>query len=383
MNVAAVTRRIKEQALGLGFDSVGMAPVGASSHRDFLMRWLLDGNHGEMSYLAREPERRADSRRILPEARSAVCVTLAYFPSAAGFQEGEAGLVPHISTYARNRDYHDVMGPKLRRLLELVRDETGASVDGRAYVDTGPVLERELAAAAGLGWVGRNTQLLHRGGSWFFLGELFLDIELAYDAPVADMCGSCTACIDACPTGALADGYLLDSRRCISYLNIELKGAIPPERRADLGEHLFGCDICQDVCPWNRKVRTVERPDFAPRAELRTHSLADLLGMDAETFARVFRSSPLKRAKRRGLARNAAVVLGNLGDREATEVLGRALRSDPEALVRAHAAWGLGRLGGAPARRELDRARGADPDPDVRGEAEAALVDCNSGRQSA
>ena len=373
MNAHALTRRVKQRARDLGFTSVGIAPIGAARHGGFLLRWLEGGNHGEMAYLSRDPERRIDPGKVLPGARSAVCVTLDYYPLEGDAAEEGRGIVGHVSTYARGLDYHDVMGPRLRQLLEFLRSEAGAAVDGRAYVDSGPVLERDLAVAAGLGWVGRNTQLLDRRGSWFFLGELLVDVELVPDAPVADLCGTCTACIDACPTDALRGGYLLDARRCISYLNIELRGAIPPERRSDVGEHLFGCDICQDVCPWNRRASHAERPEFAPRESLRTLSLAELLRLDPETYARRFRGSPMKRARRRGLARNAAVVLGNRGDRDAVPALALALADEPEAVVRSHAAWALGRLGGAPARQALEAARRVDPEPTVGREAEEAL----------
>ncbi len=374
MNAAALTRRIREQALTLGFTSVGVAPAQASPNEDFLMRWLAEGHHGEMGYMARGPARRADPRAVLPSARSVLCVSLDYYPWSTRREDADpAGMLDHVSVYARNDDYHEVMAPMLRKLLEFVHAESGKAVDGRAYVDTGPLLERELAAAAGLGWVGKNTQLLDRRGSWFFLGEILLEAELVPDSPVPDRCGSCTACIDACPTDALADGYLLDSRRCISYLNIELRGAIPGEWRAPMGEHLFGCDICQDVCPWNRKARPLARPEFEPRPALESVTLAQLLGLSAEEFSSRFRGSPMTRARRRGMARNAAVVLGNQGDRAAVTPLARALRQDPEPLVRSHAAWALGRLGGAEARGELERACRADPDPEVQREAAAAL----------
>lgn len=375
MNAAALTRRLRDKALALGFSSVGVAPAQASPHADFLLRWLADGHHGEMGYMARGPAHRADPRSVLPSARSVLCVSLDYFPWDEGRQDaGSGGMLDQVSVYARNDDYHDVMAPMLRELLEFVHRESGLPVDGRAYVDTGPLLERELAAAAGLGWVGKNTQLLDRRGSWFFLGEILLEAELVADSPVPDRCGSCTACIDACPTDALSDGYLLDSRRCISYLNIELRGAIPREWRAPMGEHLFGCDICQDVCPWNRKAQPSAGPQFQPRSELESFTLAEVLRCSSEEFSTRFRGSPMKRAKRRGLARNAAVVLGNRGDGAAVEPLARALREDPETVVRSHAAWALGRLGGTKAREALERARRADPDAEVQGEADAGLA---------
>ncbi len=372
MNAATLTRQVRDRALSLGFTRVGVAPAVRSTHAGFLERWLADGRHGEMAYLAREPSRRADPTEVLPGARSILCVTLDYYPwpHDAGVREG---LLSNVSVYAQNDDYHDIMVPRLRELLEFVRVASGGSVDGRAYVDTGPVLEREVAAAAGLGWVGKNTMLLDRRGSWFFIGEILLDVELVPDTPVADQCGSCTACIDACPTDALLPGYILDSRRCISYLNIELRSSIPVEQRADLGEHLFGCDICQDVCPYNSRAPQAESLEFSPRRSLKELSLADLLGMNQDDYSRLFRGSPMKRSRRRGLARNAAVVLGNRGDREAVPALASALAEHEEPMVRSHAAWALGKLGGPGARQALELARTGDPDQDVQRESQAAL----------
>jgi len=371
MNLAAVTRRVKEEAHHLGFERVGIAPVRTSPRAAFLDSWLAAGMHGEMAYLARNPARRANPGEVLPGARAVIVVGLAYAP--ARLPDDLPGIAPHLSVYARGADYHDVVGPPLRELLGFLRREAGAAVDGRAYVDTGPLLERDLAAQAGIGWVGRNTMTLDRRGSWFFLAEIVVDVELIPDPEVEDLCGTCTACIDACPTGALLEGTRMDARRCISYLNIELRGTIPSDRRADLGAHLFGCDICQEVCPWNARAAPVERPEFAAGASVRALTLAALLQLTPEAFSVAFRGSPLKRAKRAGIARNAAVVLGNLGDRAATPALAAALSGHDDPQVRGHAAWALGALGGAGARRALERARGADPLVEVREEIERAL----------
>ena len=231
----------------------------------------------------------------------------------------------------------------LERLLARWREEAGP-FEARAYVDTGPVVERAFAAAAGIGSWGKNTCLLHpEHGSWFFLGEIVSELDLPGDAPRPDICGSCTACLDACPTGALRAPYALDATRCISYLTIELKGSIPEEHRAGVGRHVFGCDICQDVCPWNRKRRRRGGAAFEPREGALAPDLADLASLDEEAFRRRFRASPLQRAKRRGLLRNVAVAIANTGDRRHAPALER-LASDPDPVVREHALWALGRL---------------------------------------
>jgi epoxyqueuosine reductase len=256
---------------------------------------------------------------------------------------GERGW---ISRYAWGDDYHDVMKAMLDRLVERLAAEAGPFTS-RAYVDTGPIVERAYAAAAGIGAWGKNTCLLHpEHGSWFFLGEVVLDLELPADAPRTDMCGSCTACLDACPTGALPKPFTLDATRCISYLTIEVKGAIPEERREGVGRHVFGCDICQDVCPWNRKRRRRGEPAFEPRAGLEAPDLSHLASLDEEAFRERFRRSPVKRAKRRGLLRNVAVALGNSGDPSRRPLL-RALAEDEDAVVREHASWALARLAGS------------------------------------
>jgi epoxyqueuosine reductase len=251
-----------------------------------------------------------------------------------------------MSRYAWGDDYHDVLKALLERLRARLQEEMGP-FQARAYVDTGPIVERAYAAAAGLGAWGKNTCLLHpEQGSWFFLGELVTDLEMTPDAPRADMCGSCTACLEACPTGALPAPYVLDATRCISYLTIEVKGEVPEGRRAGLGRHVFGCDICQDVCPWNRKRRHSGPAAFAPREGALAPDLRDLASLDPAAFRERFRKSPVKRAKRRGLLRNVAVALGNSGDAGNRPLL-ETLARDEDPLVREHAEWGLARLSSA------------------------------------
>jgi len=350
----SVTSRIKAQGARLGFDLVGVSRVQEPKHGEAFADWLRKAFHGEMGYLNRTAEQRRHPARHLPWASSVVSVALNYnTPHPRGaVRQGNRGW---ISRYAWGDDYHDVMGEKLDQLLAFVRKEAGSDVQGRTFVDAGPILDRETAAQAGIGWFGKNTNLLSmRLGSFFFLGELFLSVELDWDRPVRDRCGQCRLCLDACPTNAFVGPYVLDARRCISYLTIELKGAIPHELRPLMGAHIFGCDICQDVCPYNTKCRPTTEPAFQPRPGLYAPELLPLLRLTEAEFRAKFRGSPILRAKRRGFLRNVCVALGNLGRVDAVPALAEALGGDPEPLVRAHAAWALGRIGG----READAALG-------------------------
>ena len=338
---ASLAHLLKAQAYGLGFDLVGIAALGAVETAGAFERWLDAGHAGEMAWLERGREKRLDTRRPVPGATSAVVVGLDY--------GGRAPAGP-VARYARGADYHDVIVEKLRALQGWLGEAVGAPVPGRAYVDTGPLLERDLARRAGLGWFGKNTNLINpASGSFFFLGCLLVELELAPDAPfAADRCGSCTRCLDACPTGALTAPRTLDARRCVSYLTIELRGAIPDELRPGVGELVYGCDVCQDVCPYNVKfAQELKEPAFAPREVLAGKDARqlsrDLLGMSQAEFSAAFKGSPIKRAKRCGLARNAAVALGNVGTAEDVPALEAALAHE-EQLVREHAAWALDRL---------------------------------------
>jgi epoxyqueuosine reductase len=336
------TKRVKEQAHRLGFDLVGVTYPAPSAHIAFYADWLARGCHAEMDYLARPDgvEKRADPRRIMPQVRSIVVVGMNYY---MGDPPPTEGLQGRVARYAWGTDYHTVMVERLRQLAAWIAEQVGQPIAHRVYVDTGPLLERELAQRAGLGWAGKNTNLIHPElGSYFFLGELLLDLELEPDAPfAADRCGDCTACLDACPVGALLAPRTLDARRCISYLTIEHRGSIPVEIRPLLGDRVFGCDTCQEVCPWNRRfARSTSEPAFAPRPGQIALDLIDLLELDDDGFRARFRDTPLWRAGRVGLARNAAVVLGNLGDPAAIPALERAL-ADPDPLIVEHAAWAL------------------------------------------
>lgn len=317
---------IKAQAYGFGFDFTGITPVGPADTAAAFDEWLARGFDGEMGYLARTADKRKDSRLPLPGMRSAIVVAMSY-----------GGTEPSgpVARYARGDDYHDLMVDRLNQLHRWIEEQVGTAVNGKAYVDTGPILERDLARRAGLGWFGKNTTLINpRGGSFFFLGSLLLDLALEADAPfAADHCGTCTRCLDACPTGALTGPRVLDSNRCISYLTIELKGEIPEPMHAPIRDLIYGCDICQEVCPWNEKFALPLREKaFKPRAVLAGKDgaalAAELLAMSDEEFRVAFKGSPMKRAKLRGLKRNAAVVLGNV-PQAGVRPVGRSARPTP------------------------------------------------------
>lgn len=331
---------VKAQTYGLGFDLVGITSLGPMETADTFDSWIEHGYAGEMDYLARGAVKRRDSSLPVRGATSAIVVGLSY-----GGREPSGP----IARYARGDDYHDVMTARLEELHQWLESEARRPIRGKAYVDTGPILERDLARRAGLGWFGKNTNLINPGiGSFFFIGVLLVELELASDASFdVDRCGSCTRCLDACPTDAFAGPRVLDATKCISYLTIEAKGAIPLEQRAQIGGLIYGCDICQDVCPWNvRFSRDVREEAFRPRDVLDgdTRAVARrILSMDDDSFRRDFKGSPMKRAKRRGLARNAATVLGNVGTADDVATLIAAL-DDPEPLVAEHAAWALERI---------------------------------------
>jgi epoxyqueuosine reductase len=355
--------RLKEQARQLGFELVGIAAAAPADGFDRLRDWLDRGFAGEMAYLGRHADARRHPASILPEVRSVVMVGMNYKSGVrsqeSGVRSQEPGsdnegaetssLTPDpclltpgkVARYARGRDYHDVLRERLNRLLAWVQEQA-PGCRGRCVVDTAPLLERDFARRAGLGWFGKNTMLLNRQlGSYFFLGALLLDLELRPDPPhETNHCGTCTACLDACPTGAFVGPGVLDSRRCISYLTIELRGPVPEELRAGLGDWLFGCDVCQEVCPWNRKAPPGREPALQPRPDLEAVDPVELLGLSEEEFRRRFRGTALMRARRRGLLRNAALVLGNRGDPAALPALERAL-SDPEPLVREAVRWAI------------------------------------------
>lgn len=338
---------IKAQAYGLGFDLVGIASLGPVQTAPEFEAWIERGYAGDMSYLPRGLEKRRDSTLPVEGTSHAIVVGLNY-----GGREPSGP----IARYARGDDYHEVMISRLNELHRWLESELGRPISGKPYVDTGPILERDLARRAGLGWFGKNTNLINpRTGSFFFIGALLVDLDLDIDAPFeADRCGTCTRCLDACPTNAFVEARVLDATRCISYLTIEKKGPIPEEFRAEIGEMIYGCDICQEVCPWNvsfsRELRedSFRQREFLDGRDARTLA-KEILAMTDDTYNQHFKGSPMKRAKRRGLARNAAVVLGNTGIDEDIPALQAAL-DDPEPLVRDHVAWSLEQIASRSAR---------------------------------
>lgn len=343
-----LTEAVKNRARALGFDLVGVTGAEPSAFAKEYRDWVAQGYAGEMEYLTRNLERRLDPRELLPGAQSIIVVGMNYYADA---EEGPGTPPPDpehalFARYARGDDYHDVMTKRLRELLQFLQSQAGPEAEGRVYVDAGPILEREVARRAGLGWFGKNTLLINtRRGSYFFLGEIVTNVALEFDSPALGGCGTCTRCLDACPTDAILEPYKVDSRRCLSYLTIELKGAIPSEFQPALaasGNRIYGCDICQEVCPFNqrRAVPTSETP-YQPREIASQPRLVDLLLLSEEEFRQKFKGSPIKRAKRRGLLRNVAIALGASDDPEAERALELAATNDPEPLVREHAGWGV------------------------------------------
>ena len=344
---------IKAEAAHLGFALCGITSASPPGHHDRYRKWLSDGHAGEMAYLERQEPKRADLDAVFPGARALICVALNYShengrprdaancTDAANCGDAAVGTV---ARYARFDDYHETMWRRLESLLECVKALIPGA-DGKAYCDTGPITERDLAMRAGLGWIGKHTNLISRQlGNWFFLGEIVLNVDITPDAPETTHCGTCSRCLPACPTGAITAPYVLDARRCISYLTIELKGSIPIELRPAIGSRIYGCDDCLAVCPWNKFARASADLAVQPRQDLEAPDLIEMLQLDDEAFRRKFRNSPIRRAKRRGLLRNVCVALGNIGDSRAVPALRIAAETDPEPLVREHAAWALGQI---------------------------------------
>lgn len=371
-----LSRSLKEHASQLGLSMVGIAPARPSPRLDAYLRWIEAGQHGSMGYMARADRvaRRVDFSVILPGARSLVIAALDYLTGGPPPEIAEAPGRGRISNYAWGADYHRELERRLEALSSFMRALAGGSASTRVYVDTGAILERSHAEQAGLGFVGKNTMLIHpRRGSFFFLGEIITDAELAYDEPPGmPGCGSCTRCLEACPTDAFPAPYVLDARRCISYLTIEHKDLIPADLRPLMGSWVYGCDICQQVCPWQRFALPAQGGPFAPRSEDHaTPPLSGLLSLTTETFDARFAGSPIRRIGRDRLMRNACTAAGNSGLPELARWLIPLLCDATSPLVRSHAAWALGRLGAG--QEELRAALETEVDEDVRGEMLAAL----------
>jgi epoxyqueuosine reductase len=363
MNEVELTAKLKTEAAGLGFSLSGVAPAVTPTGAARLDDWLAAGYAGQMHYLADRREAYEHPRHVLDGARSVLMLAMEYRaaePVAPGPGEGR------VSRYAWGaNDYHDVIRQRLHQLADWLREwQPAAQV--RGVVDTAPLLEREFAQLAGLGWVGKHTLLLNPDrGSWFFLAALVTDLELAYDAPhEADHCGTCRACLDACPTDAFPQPYVLDASRCISYLTIELKEAMPVELRSGVGEWLFGCDVCQEVCPWNAHAKVNRQAMFEPLPENNPLELTQLFELDEAAFRERFRHTPLWRPKRRGILRNAAIVLGNRPVPAAIPALVRGL-NDGEPLVRGAAAWALGNFDNPTAAAALEKRQSVEQDAEV------------------
>jgi epoxyqueuosine reductase len=373
MTPEELSRTLEAWALEAGFDRAGVAALEPLPDGQAFLRWLERGDHAGMGWMEERVSLRLEPVRVLSGARSVLCVGLRYHP-LVGEEHPAGDLWPGVARYARGRDYHNLMGKRLRRLARRIR-ETIPGCDTRVYVDTGPVLERALAARGGLGAPGKNTCLLSREGSYFLLGEVFTTLDLAPAEPLTDLCGRCTRCLDACPTGALPEPFRLDANRCISYWTIEHRGPIPAERRADLGEWVFGCDVCQEVCPWNqRRQEAARHPDLLLPERRRDLDLAGLLALDEAVYRARFEGSAMQRARLEGLKRNAAVVMGNRRQERYVEPLARAVAADPDPVVRGHAAWALGQIGSAAARGALEATRAVERETSVRAEIAAALA---------
>lgn len=368
MSISLLTRSIKQRALEIGFDLVGISPVDSFPENQFYKEWLAKGFAGEMDYMERNAEKREKVKNILPEAKSVISCGLNYntpYPYSIDEKDRQRGW---IARYAWGDDYHEIMKDKLMQLDGYIRETSPENLRSRRYVDTGPVLERVYGKYSGIGWFGKNTCLINQAiGSWVFLGEIITNLELDYDSPVPDRCGTCTKCIDACPTGALREPYTLDSNLCISYLTIELKGSIPFELREKMDNNIFGCDICQDVCPWNRRAKISKEVSFQPRDSLYNPELSHLSQLTTEEFRKVFKNSPIKRAKRKGLLRNVMMAVGNSGDSDLISFVNKSLY-DEEPLVRTHAAWALWKLEGKSSYETLSKQLDIEFDPMVREE---------------
>lgn len=374
--MSTLTQQIQAHANELGFELVGVTPAAHSETIARYREWIENGYAGKMHYLEKHLSLKTDVRQLLTEAKSVISLAMNYYtvdPPKVLAQDPGRG---QISRYAWGDDYHELIRERLLELVTFIKQTAESELKTRVCVDTAPIIEREYAQKAGIGWIGKNTNLIHwRSGSWYFLAEVLVNIALESDTPeFRGSCGTCTRCIEACPTDAIVEPNVLDSRLCISYLTIELKESIPKALRPEIGNWIFGCDICQEVCPWNSKAVSTTEPGFQPRDGNFAPKLLSLVGMTQEAFSRRFKGSPIKRAKRKGFLRNVLVAIGNWGSQRAVPALKDAL-ADEEPLVRSHAAWALGRIGGDAAKRTLQKRLTLETEQDVITEIQDALLE--------
>ncbi|MDH4452456.1 MAG: tRNA epoxyqueuosine(34) reductase QueG [Verrucomicrobiota bacterium] len=335
MSPAEIKSALLVKAQALGFDDCRVAPALPAAHRALFEQWIAEGKHGDMAWMARNVERRTDPRVVLPGARSVIVLALNYYQGSGPENDYR------IARYAWNDDYHDLIEKKLRELDAFLTSQGGTQ---KPYVDTGPVLERDFASEAGLGWGGKSTMQIHRHlGTWFFLADILTTLDLPADTPAKDMCGKCTRCIDACPTQAITAPRRMDARRCISYLTIESKGSIPLEFRRAIGDRIYGCDACLDACPWNRHAQESREATFQARETVFSKSLRDFLALTEDEFRALFAKSPIKRIKRPAFLRNVCVALGNGGRWDDLPAL-EAAAADPHPLIAEHAAWAIAEI---------------------------------------
>ncbi len=374
--MSTLTQQIQARAHRLGFELVGIIPAAQSETIARYQQWIENGYAGKMRYLERHLPLKTDVRQLLAEAKSVISLAMNYYTLDPPKPLAEDPARGQISRYAWGDDYHDIIRQRLSELVDFIKQTAETELQTRVCVDTAPIIEREYAQKAGIGWIGKNTNLIHwRSGSWYFLAEVLASIALEPETPpLRGSCGTCTRCIEACPTDAIVEPNLLDSRRCISYLTIELKERIPKAFRSKMGNLIYGCDICQEVCPWNSKAVPTDDPAFQPRDGNLTPTLLSLIGMTQQEFSQKFKGSPIKRAKRRGFLRNVLVAIGNWGEQRAVPALKKAL-TDDESLVRSHAAWALGQIGGTAAEKILQTQLTVETEHEVITEIQDALLE--------
>ena len=369
-----LTQQIQTRAHELGFELVGITPAERSQTIQRYRQWIANGYASKMGYLERHLPLKEDTRTLLQEAKSVISLAMNYWTLDTPKDLAEDPGRGQISRYAWGDDYHDVIHERLLLLVKFIKNTAETELKSRVFVDSGPILEREYAQKAKLGWIGKNTNLINwRSGSWYFLSEVLVSIELESETQtLRGSCGTCTKCIEACPTDAIIEPNLLDSRLCISYLTIELKDSIPKELRPEMGNLIFGCDICQEVCPWNSKATPTTEPAFQPRDGNLAPELLTLINITQTEFSKKFKGSPIKRAKRKGFLRNVIVAIGNWRSRTAVPALKKVLIDD-EPLIRGHAAWALGQVGGENAKQALNTRLKSEDDTEVISEIQDAL----------